>query len=622
MSTNDSCHHSIRSWFLNKIFLLSLGLAIVFVAGCGGGSTSDVATTAGDVSISLTDSPGDFVAYTVDVTSLQLVKHNGTKVSTLPTTTRVDFTQYTDLSEFLTVASVPSGSYTQVILNLDYSNADVEVQDSQGTAHQASLLDGNGNPLTTQSVTLDLASDNPLVIAPGVPASLALDFDLSASNQVITTNPTVVQVEPFLVADLSLDNSREHRARGLLKDVDNTAQTFEMHLRPFSVRQNDWGLITVAASSSTHYEIDGASYDGAVGLTQLATLSADTPLIVTGTIAGDKTLNATEVLAGSSVPWDNKDVVQGTVIKRSGDILTVRGHYINRLDGIAVFNSDIIVTVDSATRITAPLSMQTSLDKDSISVGQAVTAFGTLNMTGTPYTLDSTGSGNLVRMDVTQLKGTVNAQNGSLLNTNLAFIEGRRIGIFDFSGTGSATPTDDSDPTSYDVDTGQLLTGTTIPSGDVVKIRGFAMPYGQASGAGDFSAISVIDLNQNALAANMALRWLGGTPSAFTGIAGDGIVIDLSGVSNKNLWLAGVGVDLGSATAITLKPQDSNDGHYAIKQRGQTGIALFQKFADFSAALTAGLNNGAKVVLIIAHGNYSSTDTSLSSSSALVLLTR
>ena len=621
MITNNSPYYSITNRILRKLSLLSLAVSVVLLGGCGGGGSLDSSSTSGEVSISLTDSIGDFAAYTVDVTSLQLVKQNGTKVAALPTTTRVDFTQYTDLSEFLTVASVPSGSYTQVILSLDYSNADVEVQDGTGV-HKATLLDGNGSPLSSSlSVNLDLAPGNPLVVAPGVPASLALDFDLSASNQVITTNPAVVQVEPFLVADLSLDASREHRARGLLKDVDSAAQTFTMHLRPFAVRQRDWGLITVAVASSTHYEIDGASFAGAAGFTQLAALPADTPLIVTGTITGKKLLNATQVLAGSSVPWDNKDVVQGTVIKRSGDILTVRGHYINRADGIAIFNSDIDITVDDATRITAPLSNLTTLDKNSISVGQTVTALGTLNLSGSPYALDSTGPDNLVRMNVTQLKGSVNVQNGSLLNTDLAYIQGRRIDIFDFSGTGG-TSTDNSDPSSYDVDTGQLLSGVTIPSGDIVKIRGFVAPFGQASSAGDFSAISVIDLNQNAMAANMALRWLGGTSSAFTDITSDGIVIDLSDVSNKNLWLAGVGVDLGGAAAITFKPEDATNGRYAIKHLGQAGIALYKKFADFSVALTTELSGGSKVSLLIAHGSYSAATTTLNGSAALVLLTR
>ena len=68
MSTNDSRYPSITFWFFKKIWLLGLGLAAVFLTGCGGGGFSDVASGSGDVSISLTDSPGDFVAYTVDVT--------------------------------------------------------------------------------------------------------------------------------------------------------------------------------------------------------------------------------------------------------------------------------------------------------------------------------------------------------------------------------------------------------------------------------------------------------------------------------------------------------------------------------------------------------------------------
>jgi hypothetical protein len=312
-----TAHHprqsSVLQGILGKIGLAAAALAALLVDGCGGGGSLGPSTSTGDVSVSLTDSIGDFASYTVDVTSLQLVKQNGTQVSALPNTARVDFTEYTDLSEFLTVASVPSGTYTRVVLNLDYRNADVEVQDSNGIVRKAALVDGNNQPLTTLSVTLDLASGAPLTIVPGVPASFALDFDLGVSNQVLvnTSTSTVVQVEPFLIATLSLDTGREHRARGLLKDIDKTAQAFEMHLRPFAARQLEWGLITVNSATTTRYEIDGVGYVGASGLNQLATLSADTPLIVTGAVAGQKSLNATEVLAGSSVPWDSKDVVLG-----------------------------------------------------------------------------------------------------------------------------------------------------------------------------------------------------------------------------------------------------------------------------------------------------------------------
>ena len=604
-------------WFSGGLHLLIVGLVTLLLAACNSGSGD---STVGDVSISLTDASGDFASYTVDVTSLQLVKQNGTVVSALPTTTRIDFAQYTDLSEFLTVATVPSGRYTRVVLNLDYSNADVVVQDSSGT-YPATMQDGDGNPLTTMSVSLDLASGHPLVILPGVPASLALDFDLNASNQVdFTQTPPVVQVEPFLVADLSLDSDRQHRARGLLQDVDTTAQSFTMQLRPFAVRQHRWGLITVNSASTTRYEIDGVAYDGQDGIDQLALLSADTPVIVVGSIAGRKLLDATAVLAGSSVPWDNKDVVQGTVIKRSGDTLTVRGHYVDRIDGIAIFNSDITVTVDSATDVTAPLSGQTTIDKDSISVGQAITALGTLDLSAPPYTLDSTGSDNIVRMDVTRLLGSVNTINSSLLNTDLAYINGRQTDIFDFSGTG-VSAADDSDPLDYDVETGSLLSGMSITNGDVVKLRGFVVPFGQASTSGDFSAISVIDLNQDLLAASMGLYWQGGTAAAFSSIASDAIVIDVSFVTDKHVWLDGVSVDLSATTAITLTPQKPLAGRFAIKLRGQSGISLYRQFANFSTALTTAMNNGYKVELIAAHGAYSSADATLDGAAILILLT-
>lgn len=593
-------------------------MTAILLSGCGGAATD---SGSGDLSISLTDAAGDFAAYTVDVTALQLVNQDGTKVSALPTTTRVDFTQYANLSEFLTVASVPAGRYTQVILNLDFSNADIEVQDATGV-RQATLQDAGGNPHTTLSSTLELDSGNPLVVAPGIPASLALDFDLSASNQVdFAQSPPVVQVEPFLIADLSLDGTREHRARGLLTNVDANAQTFEMHLRPFAVREREWGLITVATASDTHYEIDGVTYDGQAGIDQLGALADNAPVIVTGAITGKKQLAATEVLAGSSVPWYGKDVVKGTVIKRVGDTLTVRGHYIDRADGIAVFDSDIDITVDGLTKVTAPLSSQTAPDKDSISVGQAVTAFGTLDLSAAPYVLDSAGGDNLIRLNVTQLKATVGTANGTLLTSALAYIEGRRVEVFDFGGTGT-TAADDSDPAAYDVDVGPLLSGTALPSGEIVEIRGFVAPYGQAGANGDFSAVSVIDLNQDPLGANMLLRWTGGASAPFSGIAGDAVVIDLGGVDNKNIRIAGVDVDLSGTPQLTLSAQDAEKGRYAIMMRGQPGIRLYHRFADFADALASFLNGGASVANLVAHGSYSAADTTLAGSVALVLMTR
>ena len=161
---------------------LAMGLIIaVMLTGCGGGS-SDATPTAGtqsgdgEVVVSLTDAPGDFACYTVDVLSLTLTKANGAQISALPLQARIDFSQYTDMTEFLTAATVPSGVYVAATMTLDYSNADIWVEDENGDPAQvATILDTDGNPVSTLTVTVRLEDRNRLVIAPGVPAHLMLD---------------------------------------------------------------------------------------------------------------------------------------------------------------------------------------------------------------------------------------------------------------------------------------------------------------------------------------------------------------------------------------------------------------------------------------------------------------
>jgi hypothetical protein len=98
--------------------------------GCGGGAGSAPTTQAGDLPpaeekgeliITITDAPGDFLRYVVDVPQLTLYRANGDVVETLPFNTRIDFAELTEVSEFLTIASVPAGVYESVVLTLDYS---------------------------------------------------------------------------------------------------------------------------------------------------------------------------------------------------------------------------------------------------------------------------------------------------------------------------------------------------------------------------------------------------------------------------------------------------------------------------------------------------------------------
>ena len=97
---------------------VTLTIMTLAVTACGGGGidasnnitplTADcdpnnpaTFSECGTLYIGLTDGDGDFLAYGVDVVSLTLEKTNGATVETLPATTRIDFSQYVDLTEFV-----------------------------------------------------------------------------------------------------------------------------------------------------------------------------------------------------------------------------------------------------------------------------------------------------------------------------------------------------------------------------------------------------------------------------------------------------------------------------------------------------------------------------------------
>src|SRR5579872_3048941 len=144
-------------WFIKSAHAVTLPVVVLalMLAACGGsgvtGGTSSTDCTQpstanqnGCTYVSFTDAPGDFLTYTVNVTSLVLTRSDNTTVSLIPATTTVDFAQYNSLDEFLTLASMPPGTYVSGNITLDYSNADIEVQDQNGNDLKVSPVDQNG----------------------------------------------------------------------------------------------------------------------------------------------------------------------------------------------------------------------------------------------------------------------------------------------------------------------------------------------------------------------------------------------------------------------------------------------------------------------------------------------
>jgi hypothetical protein len=580
----------------------ALAALFVTLAGCGGGGGGGApATTDGTVLIGLTDADGDFLHYTVDVVSLALERADGSTVETLPTTGRLDFAGYRDLTELFTAARVPLGTYVAGSITLDYSTADLQVE-SAGAAVPAIAVDRDGNALTRYTLRIQLANGRPLVVGPGIPALLSVDFDLDASHEVdLTRSPAIVTTAPFLVAELEPVDEKDLRVRGLLRAVDTAAGEYSVHVRPWHLRGGAaFGVATVHTAGDTQFEVDGVSYTGDAGLAALAALPADSPTVAFGTLTpAERRYDARIVLAGSSVPGQELDAVLGNVVARSGDVLTVRGATIVRRSGPVIFRDTVTVTIGAGTSVRRRPGQE--LDGTAISVGQRVEILGTI--TPAPVagatTLDATAG--RVRLLVTSLAGQVTTAGPGQLNVDLAAIDRRPAGLFDFSGTGIA-PAVDADPADYEVATGSLPAGD-LATGDVVRVFGFVQPFGAAPQ--DFNAVTVAGLGTRS--ARLALGWRpGGTGAPFLAIGADGIVPDLANPdlgARHAIVVGGVPIDLLDLPAApALVPLAGGPTRYAILE-GQR-VLLFADFASLATALTERLDGSTKAYGLWAEGAW------------------
>ena len=530
--------------FLTKrigVLILSLGLFIA-AYGCGGGggdtnSSGSSTSNEGQVLIGLTDAAGDFVRYAVDVTAIKLHKTDGTVVDTIPTngTTTVDFTQLTNMTEFLTSATVGTGAYDQVVMTLDYSNADIEVygNDEETVVKVPIGADGNitdeaGNKITsTIDVTVNL--DSNLLVVGGRSVHMALDFNLS-SNNVVTldeSNNASLTVAPVIDADLTPDTNKIQRFRGALQGVDETNQSFVMTVHPFAhdiSEDSTFGTMTILVDDNTVYNIEGTNYSGDDGLAALSEEDADTAIVAHGSFDADLNFTATEVIAGIGVAG-TLDSVKGTVISRSGDTLTIKGATLDRDRehwGV-YFKHTMTVVVASTTKVSKQFSTG-NFTTDDISVGQQVEIFGTYSSSDAEVSsetgsLDATNG--YVRLNLTTISGKLNypasgdeyTANPGWLSISLERIEGKAVGhsrhdlsglhipdsgsnvsMFDFSGTGIDSDHDAS-ITDYTIMPASALDVSSLTIGNMpIKMKGFMKAFGAAPE--DFDAQTIIDLSE------------------------------------------------------------------------------------------------------------------------------
>ncbi|MFO1410053.1 MAG: hypothetical protein U1F06_06705 [Steroidobacteraceae bacterium] len=614
--------------------VMLLARALTACGGSGGSSSlagnGCGATACGAAVVTITDAPGDFLSYTVDIISLKLQRDDGTVVETLPVTTAVDFANLVDLTEVISAKQIPPGKYVAGSVTLDYSGSDtnIVVDDGSSTGLQVSPVDSTGAALGQVEMQVQLDPGKPLVITNHSAGHIAFDFNLLASNSVDNTAKTVT-VSPVLEASVVPPDQKDLRVRGPVTGVDTTANTYTVTVKPFHSSTTSQGDFTVHVTSATSYEIDGVAYSGDAGLAQLSQALAATPGLLSaafGTLTtATQEFTATRVLAGTSVESSKGDGINGVVVARSGNSLTVRGGTFEHRDGHCGFDRhQVTITVDDTTGVTKAGSGSAFGIAD-ISVGQRIRVFGKLDDTTDPShpVFDATGAnGGHVRLEVTSLWGLVNsatAGSGGAAGSvalNLMAIEGRPVvdrhgaAAFDFTGTG-VTSADDATAASYLVDTGILPLPASFVAGAPARFFGFVAPFGTAAPTAsppvaDFKAVTLVDYASTNAWLKISWHDPGITAPFVTPLAASGLTLgDLSAAERHSIGIGPQQLDLTTlAGAVQIVGDTGATALFAIAHEKTGTTDTFASFADFVTALTTALDGTNTAEHVVAQGTY------------------
>jgi hypothetical protein len=299
------------------------------------------------------------------------------------------------------------------------------------------------------------------------------------------------------------------------------------------------------------------------------------------------------------VPGGTLDVVTGNVISRSFNQLTVNGARLIRAGGEAVFNDQVIIQFGPLTNV----NRQHSTDKfniDDISVGQHIMAFGQLD--NLEAELDATQG--YIGMLLTTVKGTVVRTTDSKVDITLTAIDGRKIDLFDFTGTGAAS---DADPNNYEVKTGGLNVSRLQP-GDPVKMHGFVTEFGHYAASGDFVAQSMVDVSD--VKGLMIATWDPPSPGAISDLSADNFSLDLRGGGLfHHLNRAGVVTDLKALDDVPIiESENFGDGLFQIIQSGN--YQFFFSYDEFLEELALRMEDS-RIAFVTSTGVFDDANTIL-----------
>lgn len=609
--------------------------AIIIVAGC---HNNNLTSGYGIGFVTLTNTPGDFTSYTVNVDSVTLT---GLVVGAYPAVQQpetIDFTKLNDIAELWDSASIPNDTFTAASIILDYTSANISVM-VNGVPTKAKVVDTTGAAVTTQTINVTFDTAHQLVIQPTFASTsaerLAIVLDLAASNEVnLATSPPTVTIKPFMTVSTSAADKKQVRVRGPLINSSVGVGTYTVYVRPFFDETSALGQLTMFNDANTVYQVDGVTYVGAPGLSVLSQTSAGTTMTAAYTnYQPTPTLNAAVtaakfnsifVVGGSTLEDFYTQGLEGDVIARSGNTLTLRsstlelnynltgygsGQY-NNADAVVLLGPSTIVTADDNTKLTG-------LNYNSISVGQHITARGIYELPASGVvTLDATGNSSTntgsVRIQSTQLWGSlVSSTTGSLV-LDLQTINNWPVSVYNFAGNGASAVV----PAGYAVNTGTLAVPAGVVAGNPLWIDGYTTPFGSAPP--DFSALSIN--SELSVPARLQVDWTsGGTTAPFATLTATGLTIDLGSVnySAGAIHVGSESIDLKSLAATPLIVPATPVGTAglpavflplfaigSLTAANTTGIAEYNTFAAFATQLPKSIIAATPALHFVANGVY------------------
>jgi hypothetical protein len=562
--------------------------------------------------VDVTDEPGDFTSYIVTIDSITLTRSDGYVAEAASTPEIVDLTQVHNIAELWSTGTIPDGTYTSATITLDYTpvasggTSMISVM-ANGQPQAATVVDAvTGGTPTTYSIVTNFDPNNLPTITPTYASTsavlLSVDFDLAASGVVdLSTSPAKYTVRPYATIAMQAANNRLIRVRGPLINSSVDVNTYTVYIRPFYDEANNIGSLTLFSQPNTVYTLNGNTYVGTKGLDALSVLSAGTTMTAgfttfqtdynsaNGATAGR--FNLVYAVAGSTLEDIYTEGVSGDVIARDGNTVTLQGatlflttadefFYCGVIDANSLCPAGTKVLLGPGTIVTADdNSTLTQLNSSAVSVGQHITARGVCvnNCTGPTVELDATGISSentgSVRLQNTEVWGTLASSASGSLTLNAQTINNWPIADFNFTGNGAAAES----PTAFLIDSGSIPLPAGTTAGDPVWVSGYTAPFGTAPP--DFNAVAVNNETSVQIAggqvgggapttpgngacgigsqvcdpATLQVTW-NSTPTPFTTLSDTGFSLNFDLVATAVLRIGPEVINLVTAPAVTVVP--------------------------------------------------------------------